>query len=96
MYVTSGMLRSELQLTLAAKVLRCCLLPQGSLDMSAEELALCSAIAEFRNSIFSLEPPWGAGDVRGVNDKLLLQLIDVSSHPVPYVFITCGAQSSHL
>ena len=50
--------------------------------MSAEELALCSAIAEFRNSIFSLEPPWGASDMRGVNDKLLLQLIDVSSHPV--------------
>jgi hypothetical protein len=71
-------------------------LPQGSLDMSAEELALCSAIAEFRNSIFSLETPWGAGDMRGVNDKLLLQLIDVSSHPVPYVLTICGAQSAHL
>ena len=64
--------------------------------MPAEELALCSAIAEFRNSIFPLEPPWGAGDMRGVNDKLLLQLIDVSSHPVPYVYIICGSQSAHL
>lgn len=50
--------------------------------MSAEELALCSAIADFRNSIFSSELPWGASDVRGVNDKKLLQLIDVSPHPV--------------
>jgi hypothetical protein len=50
--------------------------------MSAEELALCSAIAEFRNSMFSSEVPWGASDMRGVNDKKLLQLIDVRPRPV--------------
>ena len=47
--------------------------------MSVEELALCSSIADFRNSIFSSEEPWSAGDVRGVTDKLLMQLFDVRS-----------------
>ena len=47
--------------------------------MSAEELALCSSIADFRNSIFPSEEPWSAGDVRGVTDKLLMQLFDVRS-----------------
>lgn len=57
--------------------------------MSAEELALCSAIAEFRNSISSSEQPWCAGDVRGINDKLLMQLFDVCFHPLPCYLIHC-------
>lgn len=54
---------------------------QGSLDMSAEEMALCSSIADFRNSMYNFEEPWSAVDVRGVTDKILMQLFDVRSLP---------------
>ncbi len=52
---------------------------QGSLDMSAEEMALCSSIADFRNSMYNFDEPWSAADVRGVTDKILMQLFDVRS-----------------
>ena len=50
---------------------------QGSLDASAEELALCSSIADFRNCIHTSEPAWSSHDVRGFTDPLILQLFDV-------------------
>ena len=48
--------------------------------MSAEELALCSSIADFRNSLYPSEKPWDASYVGDVDDKLLMQLFDVRSH----------------
>lgn len=54
---------------------------QGPLDMSAEELALCSSIAELHNCLYVSEPRWSASNVRGFTNTMLWQLIDVRSCP---------------
>ncbi|CAL5224700.1 g7427 [Coccomyxa viridis] len=68
--------------------------PQGSLDMCAEEMALCSSIADFRNSMYNFEEPWSAVDVRGVTDKILMQLFDAYPKELMQCMLDVSSQTA--